>query len=447
MNTIKAIQGNAFYSTDFNTVKHIHNGIFCFNEMGIITQVLEEHTQGYKDIKKTVSNIRVLHKDQIILPGFVDLHIHAPQWPQAGIALDRPLEVWLNEYTFPLEAKFKDLEFAKRVYTDVVNATLKHGTTTAVYFATVDRKSSTLLANICGEIGQRGFVGKVAMDDEIGCPSYYKDADAKEAVLETEKFIKDVLHLQKEYKQKVFPVITPRFIPSCSTECLIELGKLAQKYDVHIQTHASESDWAHQFSKDKYGITDLAALHQFGLITKKSIIAHAPFLEKSDLEILKDTQCTIAHSPISNAFFANAVLPVKEFKSMGARIGLATDISGGFSPSMYQAIRQAVISSRMLESGVNPSLAAHKRGQDNSAITFNNALYLATVAGGEALDLPVGKLEAGYFMDIQIITLDDNIPNYMESIHKEDVLHRILLLSESSNISEVWIQGNKVKGI
>ena len=445
MKTIQAIQGSAFFNTDFNTVKYINNGIFCFNELGIITQVLEEEDPDYTKVKNEVADLRVLHDDEIIIPGFVDLHIHAPQWPQAGIALDRPLEVWLNEYTFPLEAKFKDIVFAEKVYTDVVRTTLKHGTTTAVYFATVDRKSSVLLAQICGEMGQRGFVGKVAMDDELGCPNFYKDTDAKEATFETEQFILDVLKLQNNYRQKVYPVVTPRFVPSCSTECLIELGKLAKKYDTYIQTHSSESDWAHQFSKDKYGVTDVEALHKFGLITNKSLIAHAPFLESHDVEILKDTGCTIAHSPVSNAFFANAVLPVKDFKSSGAKIGLASDISGGYSPSIYQAIRQAVLSSRMLEDGVNPALPSHKRGRDNSAITFNNAFYLATVAGGEALDLPIGKLEKDYMMDIQIIKLDDNIPNYTESKRKEDILHKILLLSESSNISEVWVQGRKVK--
>lgn len=447
MKKINAIQGNAFYNTDFNTVKYIRNGLFCYNEEGIITRVIEKSDDDYNQVKQDTSNIKVLGDDEIMLPGFVDLHIHAPQWPQAGIALDRPLEVWLNEYTFPLEAQYKDLDFAERVYNDVVKTTLRHGTTTAVYFATVDRVSSTLLAKICGDLGQRGLVGKVAMDDALGCPDFYKDKDANEATKETEQFILDVLKLQQSYKQKVYPVVTPRFIPSCTTECLQEIGKLAKKYDVHVQTHASESDWAHQYALDKYGITDVEALNKFSLITNKSLIAHAPFLEEQDLKILKETGCTIAHSPISNAYFANSVLPVKDFKSSGVRIGLASDISGGYSPSMYQAIRQAVTSSRMLDKGVNPSIPSDQRGRKNSAITFNNAFYLATVAGGEALDLPIGKLENGYMMDIQILKLDDNIPNYLEPKRIDDILHKVLLLSESSNISEVWVQGQKIKGI
>lgn len=444
MKIIQAIQGNAFYSTDFDTVKYIHNGLFCYDELGVITKVLETDDSDYEKTKKNIKNVRVLSNDEIILPGFVDLHIHAPQYPQAGIALDRPLELWLNDYTFPLESKYSDLVFAKKVYTDVVNTTLKHGTTTAVYFATVDRKSSVLLAKLCGELGQRGFVGKVAMDDELGCPSYYKDKNAIDAAKETEKFVLEVLNLQEKYHQKVYPVITPRFIPSCTTECLEAMGQLAKKYNTHIQTHASESDWAHQYAKDKYKMTDVEALITFGLITNKTIIAHAPFLEENDLKILKETGCSIAHSPLSNAYFANAVLPVKAFKTKGARIGLATDVSGGFSPSMYQSIRQAVTSSRMLESGVDPLLSNNTRGRKHSAITFNNALYLATVAGGEALDLPLGKLEKGYMMDIQILNLNELIPSYIKPKQPIDILHKALLLSESSNIKEVWVQGKKI---
>ncbi len=445
---IKGILGNAFYSTDFDSVKYIESGIILFDTSGMITDIVELQDPAYDNIKNEMVQegcLRVLDDSEVILPGFVDLHIHAPQWVQAGLALDRPLEVWLNEYTFPLEAKFKDLSFSKRVYQDIVSTTLKNGTTTAVYFATVDRKSSILLAKVCGDLGQRGLVGKIAMDDESNCPEYCIDSSARVAKQETESFIQEMLELKNQYIQKVYPVVTPRFVPSCTTECLIEMGKLAKKYDVHVQTHSSESDWAHQYSKDMYGMTDLETLYNFGLISRKSLIAHAPFLEDDDLRLMVETGCTIAHSPLSNAFFANSVLPVCQFKDAGVSIGLATDISGGYSPSMYQAIRQAVISSRMLEGGVDPSLSSQTRGRKKSSITFNNAFYLATVAGGEALDLSIGKLEKGFSMDIQVVKIDSNIPRYFEEARSEDLLHKILLLAESSNVAEVWVQGVQVK--
>ncbi|SVE25454.1 uncharacterized protein METZ01_LOCUS478308, partial [marine metagenome] len=84
-----------------------------------------------------------------LLPGLVDLHVHAPQWPQVGTGLDLPLERWLSEYTFPLEARYDNLEFAQHVWTDLVSTLLAHGTTTAVYYGSVHVDSTTSLARTC----------------------------------------------------------------------------------------------------------------------------------------------------------------------------------------------------------------------------------------------------------------------------------------------------------
>lgn len=444
-----AIQGNAFYSTDFNQVKYLENCIIYSNEEGIIEKVHLEKDEDYLKMRYDYlkeGKLRILSENEVILPGFVDLHIHAPQWPQAGTALDRPLEVWLGEYTFPLEAKFKELEFANKVYQDVIQTTLKNGTTTGMYFATVDKDASVLLAKLCGAMGQRGYVGKVAMDEPGGSPEYYKDKDAKDSLQETQSFIKEVLAVQNMYKQKVYPVVTPRFIPTCTKEALEGLGALANQYKVHIQTHASESDWAHGFVKEKTGLNDAKALDGYGLMTSKSVVAHAPFLESEDVKILRDRKTTIAHCPLSNAYFANSVLPVKDFVKQGVNVGLATDVSGGYSPSMYQAIRQAVISSKMLQDGVDPLLDKDVRGRKDSAITLNNAFYCASVAGGIALDLQVGKFEEGYIFDAQVVNISENIPLFYEEKNAEDLLHKILLLAQTSNVKEVWIQGKKVVG-
>ncbi len=440
------IQGNAFYSIDSDNIRYINNGLFCIDSEGGIEKVYEKGHTDYDSVREKClqsGKLKMLTDSEVMLPGFVDLHIHASQWPQAGTALDKPLETWLGEYTFPLEAKFKDLKFAEEVYGDVVRTTLKHGTTTAMYLATVDREPSLLLARLCGETGQRGLVGKVVMDDPDSNPEFYRDASPEKAVYETERFINEVLEIQRVYKQKVYPVVTPRFIPCCTSEALAGLGKLAYKYDAHVQTHCSESDWAHQFVKEKYGMNDAQALDSFGLITDKTIIAHAPFLEPDDLKLIAYKKTTIAHSPLSNAYFANSVLPFRDFSSKGVNIGMATDISGGYSPSMYKAVRQAVISSRMLQEGVNPSLPRDERGKACSAITINNAFYSATVAGGTALNLPIGKLEKGYSFDVQILSTE-NIPQFYKEKTPEDLLHKILLLSESSDIKEVWVQGRRV---
>lgn len=442
-----AILANAYYSLNFDCVKRITNGLFVIDEKGLIEDVFFAEDHDFSKVERYYrqkGKLKQLDDSEIMLPGFIDLHNHAPQWAQAGTALDKPLEEWLKEYTFYLEAEFRDLDFAYRVYEDVVRTTLNFGTTTNMYFATEDTDAALLLARVCGESGQRGFVGRVVMDEKGSNPDFCCDQSAHYAIQETERFVKEVLSFQSEYNQKIYPVITPRFIPSCTDESLYGLGRLAQKYDVHIQTHCSESDWEHDYVRKRFGNNDAQILNRFGLITDKTIIAHAPFLEEQDVDLLVSNGTSIAHCPLSNAYFANSVLPFRDFHSKGVNIGLATDISGGYSPSMYSAIRQAVISSRMLQDGVNPAIEKKERGREKSALTLNNAFYAATVAGGLALHLPIGKLEKGYSFDVQIISLS-NIPRFYPERSDEDLLHKILLLSESSNIKEVYVQGRKVK--
>lgn len=449
MNKSFAVEAKAFYSKSFDEVKFINKGIFLVNEEGFIEDLYEKSHGDYENIRKKLleeGKLRVLADDEYILPGFIDLHNHAPQWPQAGTALDSPLEVWLGKYTFPLESKYRDLEFANMVYRNLVKETLKFGTTTAMYFSSLDRAPSLLLAQICGSLGQRGLVGKVVMDDPDANHDYCRDKSAKDAIEESRLFIDEILAIKDTYKQKVYPVITPRFIPSCSDEALEGLGELAKTYkDIHIQSHVSESDWEHGYAIERYGIHDAKALDKFNLINERTILAHACHLSEDDMKLLAERGASIAHSPISNAYFANAVLPVKTCHKNGLNVGLATDISGGYSPSLYTAIKQAVISSRMLNDGVNPALESDKRGRKDSSITLNRAFYLATAGGGEALKLPIGKLEKDYAFDIQILKIDDTIPHFYEEISDIDILHKLLLLSESSNIKEVYVQGERVK--
>ena len=241
-------------------------------------------------------------------------------------------------------------------------------------------------------------------------------------------------------------MVTPRFVPSCTDKVLEELGKMAKEYDVHIQTHCSESDWQHQYSIERFGKHDAFVLDDFGLITNKTVLAHSVFLSDEDARLFAGKSASLAHCPLSNVYFSNAVMPLKRFHEMGVNVGAGTDISGGYATSMYSSIRQALISSRMLQDGVDPSIDREKRGVKNSAITLSNAFYTATVAGGKALNIAVGKLEKGYIADFQIVNLEE-LPIFgklYEELSPQDILDKILLLSESSNIKEVWVQGSRV---
>ena len=447
---MQLFQGTAFSSQSSKEIQILKDYLFAINTEGMIEKVVAPEDAEYQPLLEAYqgkSNFHRLAEGQYLLPGFIDLHVHAPQWAQSGTALDIPLYDWLNTYTFPLESKFADLDFAGRVYDDLVSTLLANGTTTVLYFATVHKEASLLLAELCAKKGQRGLVGKVVMDDPAQNPEYYRDADTNSALVDTEEFILAVRELAKTVKQGVYPVVTPRFIPSCTNEALEGLGKLAAKYDVYIQSHCSESDWAHGYVRDRFDKNDAFALRDFGLLREKSVMAHCNFLDEPDADLFAETGTAIAHCPVSNAYFANSVIPVAHFHAKGIDIGLGTDISGGFSPSLFDNVRQAVISSRMLEDGVNPSLPAHERGVPESRITIDEAFYLATAGGGESLSLPIGRIEQNYAWDVQII--DTKLPSAKLPIFDENedlhgIFEKIMYLARPENIREVWVQGMKV---
>jgi guanine deaminase len=442
--------GTAFTSRSPKEVEVLKDHLFCISEDGFIEKIVGPDHDEYQRIVGAYQSSDSYHRlaeGQYFLPGFIDLHVHAPQWAQAGTALDIPLYDWLNTYTFPIEAKFADLDFANKVYNEVVGTLLANGTTTALYFATVHKEASLLLAQICAEKGQRGLVGKVVMDNPDQTEDYYRDRDTKTALVETEEFILAVKELGKTTKQGVYPVVTPRFIPSCTDEALKGLGELAAKHDTYIQSHCSESDWEHGYVKERFGKNDAFALNDFGLLREKSVMAHCNFLSDEDADLFAEKGTAVSHCPISNAYFANSVIPIARFQSKGVEIGLGSDISGGFSPSLFDNVKQAVISSRMLEDGVNADLPATERGVSYSRITLNEAFYFATAGGGESLSLPIGRLAESYAWDVQIIDTKvetAKLPLFDEEEKLQDIFQKIIYLARPENISQVWIQGEQV---
>lgn len=449
---VKVIKGTGFSSISAQEIEVLEQYIYCINEKGMIIKRLAPSEPQYDPLlenAKQAGSLIELKEGQYLLPGFIDLHIHAPQWGQSGTALDIPLYDWLNTHTFPLESQFEDIKYAEKVYSHLVETLLAHGTTTGLYFATIHEEASYKLAEICARKGQRGLVGKIVMDDLEQNPDYYRDKDTKTALEETEHFIKRVKAMQPEIKQGIYPVVIPRFVPSCTDSALEGLGKLAATYDVHVTSHCSESDWEHGYVKERFGKNDAQVLNNFGLLTDKSVMAHCNFLSDEDALTFKKQGTAIAHCPISNAYFANSVIPIKKFHDLGVEVGLGTDLSGGYDPSIYSAIRQSIISSRMLEDGVDTRKSPIKRGgADQARITANEAFYFATAGGGESLSLPIGRLAENYAFDAQVIdtiTPAASMPIFDDSEPLEEIFQKLLYLTKRENIDSVWVQGEKIK--
>ncbi|POM63186.1 Guanine deaminase, partial [Phytophthora palmivora] len=276
-----------------------------------------------------------LAKGQFLMPGFVDTHVHAPQFPFMGTATDVPLMQWLDKYTFPVEEKFADPSFAMEWYSKLLDSMLSEGITTAQYFATIHVQATKILADLVEIRGQRGLVGLVSMDRNA--PNTYVSRNFEKCLEDAEEFIKYVM---KKENELVKPVVTPRFVPTCSLELLRGLGALAEKYDVHVQSHIAESKDEQAFVEMLHpGQRDTDLFEEAGLLSEKSCMAHAVHLKDEELDVMHRTGTSIACCPLSNFFFANGFLDVRNVLEKKVDVGLGTDIAGGYSPSMLRAIQ------------------------------------------------------------------------------------------------------------
>ncbi len=406
------VHGTAIDAPVLGELRIASRTLIVVDEMGSIAEVLTPGDPDYgarHQLLAAAGALVELADGEYLLPGLVDLHNHAPQWPQLGKALDVSLAEWLGGYTFPLESRYQDIEFATSVYESLVDAMLANGTTTAVYFATLHLPATQRLVDICIERGQRALVGRVAMDAPDTCPDYYRDSSAAVAIEETIALIDYIESQPGNTAGLLSPVVTPRFIPSCSDELLRGLGRVVTEFGCHVQTHCSESDWAHGYGLDRYGHSDTTTYRDFGLLTRRTVLAHSNFISPADMEIIAAAGAAVAHCPLSNVYFANAVFPTRQALDAGVHVGLGTDISGGPSPSLFNAAYNAVAASRLHEDGVDANLVAGDRGSPATRITFAEAFWMATTGGGIALDLPIGVFAGGYSFDAMI--LDTAVPD------------------------------------
>ncbi|XP_016147121.1 guanine deaminase isoform X2 [Sinocyclocheilus grahami] len=369
------------------------------------------------------------------MPGMVDTHIHASQYSYAGTALDLPLLEWLNTYTFPVEAKYKDLDFANDVYTKVVRRTLKNGTTTACYFATIHTDASLLLGELADRFGQRALVGKVCMDYNSAVPQYKESpSECKE---ETDRFIKELL--KKEYPN-VKPVVTPRFAPSCSSSLLSELGEIANNNKLHVQSHISENKEEVELVKTLFpgckSYTDVYLKHN--LLTDRTVMAHGCHLTDEELEIFRETGSAVSHCPNSNISICSGMLNVRNVLNHNVKLGLGTDVAGGYSPSMLDAMRRTLDTSKALTI----------QDPQHKTLSFEEVFRLATLGGSEALSLDdqIGNFVVGKDFDalrVNVCVPDGPIDLFPGEGPKV-ILEKFLNLGDDRNITEVYMAGRRV---
>lgn len=384
-----------------------------------------------------------LKADQLLIPGFVDCHTHAPQFPNLGIGLDRPLLEWLDKYTFPLESQYKDVEFAAKVYDKVVQRLLANGTTTACYFGSLHLEGTIELAKTVLKHKQRALVGKVSMNlkNDAG---YYNETTTE--LDQVEKFVQTILSYKNDLVQ---PVITPRFAVSCDEPLMTDLAKIAQKYDCRIQSHISENLKEIEYVLEMYpSCTSYGDVYDKSeLLNNKCIMAHAIHLTEAEMSLLAARGVSLAHCPASNTRLRSGLCPVRKYRQRGLRVGLGTDVSGGDSTSMLDAMRRSMDVSTHLDL---------QAGGDN-AISWKEAFYLATMGGAEALNLDhkIGNFQVGKELDALLVDVyaAGNIDQHEYSVAKSEeervtnLLQKFVHLADDRNILQVYVKGELVKDI
>lgn len=396
---------------------------------------------------------------KFFVPGFIDTHIHASQFPNVGIGLDCPLLDWLNDYTFPLENQFTDsnekkLQFAKNVYSKVINKTLTSGTTCASYFTTIDPQTTNLFAELLLEHGQRGFVGKVCMDHNDTYHDY--EESFEDCVHSMNLIINHLDKLNPSDDTLVKPIITPRFAPVCSRKMLNWLGKLSKTHSLPIQTHISENTKEIELVRDMFpDCEDYATVYdKHNLLSSSTILAHAIHLTKKERKMISKKECSISHCPTSNTFISSGEAPVKQYLYQDKiNVSLGTDVSGGFDLSILAVIKHSILVSHHL---------AMKTGRQGDKLSIIDALYMATQGGAKAIGMPdvLGSFEVGKKFDVQLIDLSskDSIVDTFEwqlpleeeanqrkkSKQMQDLLGKWIFSGDDRNCVKVWCNGRLV---
>ncbi|CAL1705159.1 unnamed protein product [Somion occarium] len=413
-----------------------------------------------------------LKDGEFLMPGFIDTHTHAPQVPNIGSGQQHELLDWLAEVTFPMESRFQDIKFARRAYNAVVRRIIDCGTTTCCYYGTLHLEATKVLADIVHTSGQRAFVGDslVATRDLI---TYIRSFSSSED---------DTL---------VHPILTPRFAISCTPELLNSLGQMADEdKNLAIQTHLSENEAEIVFTKSLFPpdvlpggckthrkTTYAGVYDAFGLLRENTILAHAVHLEDEEVELIKTRRAGISHCPTSNFNLRSGCAKVGMLLDKGIKVGLGTDVSGGFSPSILTAIQHASICSKVVATSVPPDPTSPPDGKlTNRQLPVPTLFYLATLGGASLCNLSsqIGSLTPGKFFDALVVSVrnDAGNPNVWgvefdreldvrgsggeeedeggrgknETEELEGMLERFLFCGDDRNIRRVYVKGKLIGG-
>ena len=424
------LKGHICYSQDKSTLK-------VFEDSFLVC--VEGKSKGvFKTLPEEYKNLPLKdYGDKLIIPGMVDLHIHAPQYAFRGMCMDLELMDWLNQYTFPEEEKYTNLDYAQKAYSIFTKALKKSATTRACIFATRHREATVLLMELMEKTGLVSYVGKVNMDREAS--QALVEESVESSAYQTFGWINSVHNKFQNTK----PILTPRFIPCCTDELMEELKQIQMTYGIPVQSHLSESPGEIEFVKflrpnnefygDAYNDYDLFGKNDDINTDVKTVMAHCVWSTDKEVDLMKKNGVFVAHCPSSNMNLSSGIAPIRKYLDLDLKIGLGSDVAGGQSESIFRAITDSIQVSKMYWRHVN---------QACKPIVFSEAFFLATKGGGEFFG-KVGSFESDYEFDA--IVLDDSCLEHPQQLNVLQRLERAIYLSlDVQGIFAKYVNGNQI---
>ena len=401
-------------------------GALVVDDQGIILKVgsSELLCQEYKDAK--------IEKGEgcVILPGFVDSHIHFPQMDMIGTHSGELLE-WLEKYTWPTEKSFADPEVVREAAEVFCQELFKNGTTFSSIFASNHEHCVDILFEAMYRHGARAIVGKPSMD---------QNCEPTLAISAEEDYEEQLRLIDKWHNKdgRLFYSVTPRFAPACSEKMLEMLGKLFRsRSDLFLQTHIcenqSEVEWIKEiFPKEK---DYFAVYERYGLSGERCVMAHAILCTEDERARMLKGGTSVAHCPTSNLFLGSGFFPFMKVAVSGMRVGLGTDIGAGTDFSLWQTMSEANKVAKILKKPVHPV----------------HLLYAATEGGALCFGQhDLGRLEAGYKADFQVLKPGKNTLLARAWKKYKDPVEKLMALIHHADdriVSKTFVNGREVYSV
>lgn len=369
------------------------------------------------------------HGEGLILPGFVDAHMHYPQTAMIASWGKRLID-WLNSYTFPEEGKFADRAYADEVAGRTLDLAIANGTTTLTSFCTIHPGSVDAFFEAAKARGMAAFAGKTCMDRNA--PDFLRDT-AQSAHDDSKALI-----ARWHDKGRARYVITPRFSPTSTPEQLDALGALwAEHPSCLMQTHLSEQvdeiEWVKGLYPEARDYLDTYEAH--GLLGERGLYGHAIHLEPREADRLREIGAGLVHCPTSNTFIGSGIFDIAARVAEGQRIGLASDTGGGSSFSMLRVMGAAYELGQLRRNPIHPA----------------QLLWLATEGSAKVLHAEgdLGRLAPGAAADMIVLDLASTPGIAQRSALASDIweaLFPTIMMGDDRAITATYVAGQRMKG-